>query len=152
MCWRHRQAGERQRQIKDDGFILDGCWAWSSCWPFCLSLGHSTARLRAVGSTAFGLFFGFKDHTVPAPEDGTVLCKSQVPACRTCPPLPLPAPVPSFPSPGGPGGGGGGGAWGGGWGEWGCAHFPKIGDGIFLSGFSCSLGCGITDRVGLDTF
>ena len=42
MCWRYRQAGERQRQIKDDGFILDGCWARSSCWPFCLSCGHST--------------------------------------------------------------------------------------------------------------
>ena len=42
---------------------------------------------------------------------------------------------------------------GGGWvGEWGCAHFPKIGDGIFLSGFSCSSCCGITDPVGLDTF
>lgn len=52
MCLRWRQTEERQRQMKDDGSVLDGCWAPSSCCPFCPSGGHSAARLGTAGSAA----------------------------------------------------------------------------------------------------
>lgn len=107
----------------------------SSCCPFCPSCGHGPAALRAVAGAAAGAASasflkrrcGPNDGSITLHEDGFVL-------------LNLGASRVSLRSSNVSDKGSAGRVQG-------AAHFSKIGDDTFLSSFSCSLGCGISNQV-----